>query len=316
MFFVLSLYLFYSIEGDHFAVSSYQSCLQRLGFETFHSVVANNTLVFSLDSLEPVSSKFVYQFNIDQYKTNFDDWMTSFESSIKKRTSNLREKVFIGLSSGYDSGCISAELNRQNISYKSFSLVGKENYLVLFRRLLRMNNNSKRKIVFDNRKYYKDIILKDVEHVFYTINLSSSDYNEFDLLLQDDNGALGMACICSHAAKENYKIILSGQGADEIFSDYGFRGKKFYKHSNFGGLFPENLAEIFPWNSFYKSSMESYLLKDEYIGGLYGIEVRYPFLDRFVVQELLNLKAELKNSNYKSVLYEYLIANNYPFKKR
>ena len=61
--------------------------------------------------------------------------------------------------------------------------------------------------------------------------------------------------------------------------------------------------------------MESYLLKDEYIGGLYGIEVRYPFLDRFVVQEFLNLKAELKNSNYKSVLYEYFVANNYPFQK-
>ena len=46
------------------------------------------------------------------------------------------------------------------------------------------------------------------------------------------------------------KIILSGQGADEIFSDYGFRGKKFYKPSNFGGLFPDDLSEIFLWNSF------------------------------------------------------------------
>ena len=38
-------------------------------------------------------------------------------------------------------------------------------------------------------------------------------------------------------------------------------------------------------------------------------------LDRFVVQEFLNLTAELKNLNYKSVLDEYLLANDYPFQK-
>jgi asparagine synthetase B (glutamine-hydrolysing) len=59
--------------------------------------------------------------------------------------------------------------------------------------------------------------------------------------------------------------------------------------------------------------MRSYLLKEEQIGGSYGVETRYPFLDRDVVQEFLWLTYDLKNEKYKSVLHEYLIINNFPF---
>ena len=88
-----------------------------------------------------------------------------------------------------------------------------------------------------------------------------------------------------------------------------------YLHSNFGGLFPDDLSTIFPWNSFYGSSMESYIAKEEYVGGSYGIEVRYPFLDKKVVQEFLWLDVKLKNSVYKSPLDYYLVNNNYPYNK-
>ena len=157
MFFVLSLYLFYSIEGDHFAVSSYQSCLQRLGFETFHSVVANNTLVFSLDSLEPVSSKFVYQFNIDQYKTNFDDWMTSFESSIKKRTSNLREKVFIGSMKG-DKVKVSIPSKDHDVLYEVLINAVEEQVLPEINDELAKSINENAKNLNDLKKIIKDQI--------------------------------------------------------------------------------------------------------------------------------------------------------------
>jgi asparagine synthetase B (glutamine-hydrolysing) len=119
--------------------------------------------------------------------------------------------------------------------------------------------------------------------------------------------------VCAYARASDIKIYLSGQGADELFSDYGYNGTKFYNHSNFGGLFPANLATIFPWNSFYGSSMESYLAKEEYVSGAYGIEGRYPFLDRAVVQEFLWLTADLKNSAYKSVLDNYLNMHKYPY---
>ncbi len=61
--------------------------------------------------------------------------------------------------------------------------------------------------------------------------------------------------------------------------------------------------------------MVSYLAKEEYVAGSYGIETRYPYLDKYVVQEFLWLKHTLKNSHYKSVLYEYLTSFNYPFEE-
>ena len=111
------------------------------------------------------------------------------------------------------------------------------------------------------------------------------------------------------------KLTCQAWGADEIFSDYGFNGQKGYEHSNFGGLFPEDLSTIFPWNSFYGSSMETFLATAEYVSGSYGLETRYPYLDKEVVQEFLSLHQDLKNSAYKSVLDHYLKLNNFPFQK-
>ena len=58
------------------------------------------------------------------------------------------------------------------------------------------------------------------------------------------------------------------------------------------------------------------MAKEEYISGSYGIEGRYPFLDKMVVQEFLWLKPNLKNSNYKSVLHQYMVNHMYPFDKK
>jgi asparagine synthetase B (glutamine-hydrolysing) len=253
----------------------------------------------------------VYEFELEQHKDSFADWTQAFENSIRKRTERLRERIFIGLSSGYDSGAIACELDRQGVDYSAFTV----------------DSNEPRHIVDQRRRQHHTYIPRDpdiysaahsyiehsVENFMYTINSSSSNYNEYGTRLQNDSGSNGLSMVCAVARGSNHKIYLSGMGADEIFSDYGFNGRKFYNHSNFGGLFPDDLKTIFPWNSFYGSTMESYLAKEEYVSGAYGIEGRYPFLDRAVVQEFLSLTAELKNSAYKSVLDNYLKSHNYPY---
>lgn len=49
------------------------------------------------------------------------------------------------------------------------------------------------------------------------------------------------------------------------------------------------------------------------MGGSFGLETRYPFLDVALVQEYLNLKPELKNKFYKSPITNYLMKYKYPF---
>ena len=136
---------------------------------------------------------------------------------------------------------------------------------------------------------------------------------EVPIMLHEDGGALGLAILCEEMSRKGFNVILSGGGADEIISDYGFNGDKIYSHSEFGGKFPKDLKSIFPWKKFYGDSQRSYLKKDEMVAGLYGIEGRYPFLDLNVIQEFLNLKCDLKNKKYKSCISEFLEREKYPF---
>ena len=59
--------------------------------------------------------------------------------------------------------------------------------------------------------------------------------------------------------------------------------------------------------------MECFIAKEEYAGSLNGVEVRYPFLDKNVVQEFLWLEKNLKNDIYKAPLHKYMEKYNYPF---
>jgi asparagine synthetase B (glutamine-hydrolysing) len=278
--------LWYGIEAGRIAVASYESAVKSLGIKAT-KLEANTILTLELDSKAFVNSIRTYEFVLHQFNDSFDGWIRAFEESVRKRTRGIREKVFIGLSSGYDSGGIACELNKQNVPYKAYTVVGHEDQDVLRKRYEMFNSNSCGVHLQDNRWAYKDYINKNVEEFKYRIYSSSSDYNEFNTRLQDDNGSCGLSMICDNARKEGHKIYLSGSGSDEIFSDYGFNGEKKFLHSNFGGLFPEDLATIFPWASFYGSTMVSYLAKEEYVAGSYGIETRYPYLDKYVVQEFL-----------------------------
>ena len=60
------------------------------------------------------------------------------------------------------------------------------------------------------------------------LNQNCEDYNYKNYRVLDDKACQGLGYISKLAQKENYKIYLSGQGADEIISDYGWGGVKIY----------------------------------------------------------------------------------------
>lgn len=303
--------LFVAVNGRDFGISTYHTPLQRLGFVEVQKVQPNTIMKLCLNTMALTKVSSVYEWDLRQHKTTFDDWVAAFDRSIEKRTSRLRERIFIGLSAGYDSGSIACAMDRRGVDYKAYSVSGSEDESILNQRI-RQHHQYLHRNTPEWEESFRHIILNTEEYK-YTIHSSSSDYNEYHRSLTHDSGSRGLALICDQARKEGFKIYLSGSGADEIISDYGFGGNKIFPHSNFGGLFPEDLSTIFPWASFYGSTMESYLAKEEYVSGSYGIEGRYPFLDKDVVQEFLWLSTTLKNSKYKSCIDEYLMRNNYPY---
>jgi len=305
--------IWFSIEGDNFAVSSYRSAIQHLGFKEQHKIPPNTTIIVSLSEMRAIKRIKFTDFSLIQYKKNFDDWCIAFENSISKRAKNTRENLFIGLSSGYDSGAIACELKKQNIKFNSYSIIAAEDINVLNSRRALLENNKIISLRATDYAAQQAYISQNAEA--FKSQPRKNRPNGYDVFA--DKGAIGTGIICSEARQDNCKIYLSGQGSDEIMSDYGFKGRPApgFLHCTIAGHYPEDLNMIFPWENFYTGTQEEFLYKDESIAGLYGIESRYPFLDKALVQEFLWLDNTLKNAEYKSPLDYYLTKNNFPFAK-
>ena len=369
--------LWFAKEGSDWGLSSYESCLSRLGFDSPFQIEANSTYQLRLSTLEKMSRKDVFTFDLNQHKDDFDGWNQAFSNSISKRTQNIKHGVFIGLSSGYDSGAIACELEKQNVDFTAYTIVGSEKEETINARIQRTTDPRLMDLSISEFKAAREYLKSRCEEYSLRIDNGESDWlddvkgeheslsNKLEIplkllteelgwytdkswfvdcdevkrlrnyrdtlanrmksleekiefrktgqMLTDDNGAIGMSHICAKGKTEGQLIYLSGSGADEIFSDYGFEGIKHFRHSTIGGLFPEDLDTVFPWKNFFDNTQRAYLMKEEYVSGSHGIEGRYPFLDTQVVQEFLWLKPELKNKFYKSVLHSYMEENNYPF---
>jgi len=241
--------------------------------------------------MENLDIKAFYEkkFNFDnQIKTVYSGWLVNFTKAIKARAV---DGCFMGLSSGYDSGAISKELLKQGIKFKAYTIFNNENKEVLEARL----------------KYIPDYQIASMDKALW------QKYYDFlkgkiNAKALKDKASMGVAYMFETAKAEGRTICISGQGGDEIISDYAL----FPGQSEFKGKFPDKLYE---WKNFRHGMQEEYLAELEEIAAIYGIEVRYPFLDTELVQEYLYLTAELKNRNYKAPLYEYLTQNNVPFDK-
>lgn len=297
--------IWYSLENNKFSCSSYRSSTILNEFKHATKVKANKTIIVNLKTNKVIEEFNNYEFDLDQYKTNFTDWIKAFEKSIEKRAYHSKnQKIFLGLSSGYDSGAIACALNKLDVDFKCFSVKGSEDLNIIKSRNELLKNHEIIEITKSAYNLHETHLKNNIEE-FYD--------DEINYKICNDKASVGLSVICEKAKLENRKIYFSGQGVDEIISDYGMFGTKIYNHSCFGGLFPENLSLIFPWVNFYDGNQKMYISKEEHVAGLYGIETRYPFLDKSVVQEFLNLKVDLKNKYYKSVLHEYLTTNNFPF---
>ena len=241
----------------------------------------------------------VVEWDLRQFRANTDRWCAAFEDAIAKRVHPLQ---FLGLSSGYDSGAIACELTRQKAPFTAFSVTNNEADEVLrerFRRIRRV----------------EAFAMTDAEFALWTDRLQAAEdfryrdrFKDYDY--KTDPATIGLAAICHRANQRGLRAYLSGQGSDEILSDYGFGGKKHFSHSEFGGLFPQ---EQRLWHSFADGTQIQYLNKEEYVAGHFGIEARHPFLDRQLVQEFLWLTPDTKNRHYKSPLHDYLTAHDWPF---
>jgi asparagine synthetase B (glutamine-hydrolysing) len=306
-----------SDDPAEFGVASYKSALLGLGFKQI-SVAQPNThyrIVFSERAIS-ITEKFpTFDFPTTQSNRSFSQWTEAFVESVRNRATHGTHTPVVYLSSGYDSGAIVQALNLLELPYHTLSVLAGEDKSVLAARVQRNSKHclSHTELPGLTRSSLKEIaglIKSRVEPYTYF----HDDFPHGSLDLSGDQGALGAYALSDFASKRGFKVALSGAGSDEIISDYGILGEKIYSHSEFGGLFPDDLnSPFFPWKKFYGDTQRSYLFKEELILGCHGMEGRYPFLDRDVVKAFLDLDVNLKNLEYKAPIANFLRENNYPF---
>jgi hypothetical protein len=94
---------------------------------------------------EPVKVMNTRTFDLSQKKGSTSDFVVAFHSAVEKRTRGLTTDVFVGLSSGYDSGAIAAAAAKIGRRVNAYTVRGEEVMEIVERRVERMEEVRRRK---------------------------------------------------------------------------------------------------------------------------------------------------------------------------
>ena len=141
-------------------VSSYKSGLVRLGFgdHEIHMVGPNRVLTICLDTFRLIKQTAVFEFDMRQFKNSTEDYINAFNTAVKLRTRDLEETgrpLFVGLSSGFDSGAIHASLHHNSVSHHAFALFAEEIPQLLHDRAMYAKSTSEVSIFFYQREGFR-----------------------------------------------------------------------------------------------------------------------------------------------------------------
>lgn len=305
--------LFYNINKDNIIISTYESTCKSIRQDNYFQIEPNKVLIFDLNERSMIDSYTIYDFDLIQYKDTYDDFYNALEKTILKRYPE-NSKPIICLSSGNDSGVIACCLHKFKKDAIYISIPKNEKLDVILERKKILGESH---ILINLEEYEKENWLQYLHNYCepfiwdwtYNPNVNSI-VNGFNM------GSMLGKCKIIDVAKQfdsNIRVLYSGVGADEVMAHNS------YYSCGYGNvnLFPENLNDVFPWPNFFEGSMKNYLKGDEYVGGSFSYETRYPFCDKDLIQEFLwlkpNLKNDFKGSNYKPALTSYLDKEQFPY---
>ena len=211
--------LFYSNEGGEFGCSTYRTSLDKLSHMNVKKAKANTAMVFKISDASMIDEFTIYDFDLNQHKNNFEQWNDAYKDSIHKRTRDTTQKIFIGLSSGYDSGVICSELTKQKIKFKAYTVNGStENMRVLSDRHVLINQSES--ALVENlyksneiRELHRNQIKSGTEDFVWTIESSDIDYKERHSLC-DDRGSAWVSLVC------NMVLMVESLPSIVILEDY------------------------------------------------------------------------------------------------
>ena len=279
------------------AYNAFQHCLNETLFKNLYQIPAANYLEYDLNLKKIIK--------IEEYWT------------LKRKKINIKT--------------CNEELNyllKKSIKLRTFCDV---DYALYFSKgvdssLISTFHNFKSKIYFNDTFNWKGNFFKEIKKIIYHLDFPVGSYSSYPLWKLAEN-----------AKKKKIKVVISGEGADEIFGGYirympiyaswqlkqNFKSyqplfKKYYKeyHEDFARITVRNknteiiknkmkpIFEMFddPINAMgyfdFKYVMPSLLQMGDRMSSAFGIENRCPFLDKNIIEFGFNLPPEIKIRNF------------------
>ena len=245
-----------------------------------------NDLIHMNDSL--------HVWNLDQYKNDYKDWDAAFEQAVDKRWHN---NMCLHLSGGVDSTCIALCLADLQKHFKSITLA--------------LTDSEDEKTIWATRNYtipYNENVVIDSPEITREFETERKRIN-LNGRLDNSKSHITNVYMVEKTKKMNCIVTLKGNGADEIIGNYinkpNRRSSEQLSDPDFT-RWPEDLYTIFPWRHFYGGLHRKILDNNEFYFLAYGIEIRNVYCDKKLTQEWLNISSDLKNTEEKSPLKNYL----------
>ncbi|WP_324736186.1 asparagine synthase (glutamine-hydrolyzing) [Thermococcus sp. SY098] len=210
--------------------------------------------------------------SVFSYETAKKSIIKSLEYSVKMRVGKKTGVLFSG---GLDSSLLALLSSKySNVTLYAAGAEGSQD-LEWARKVSDMLGLGLKEYVFD---------ISDVEEVIPKVVFAIEEPNPMNLAI-----GIPLYFATKLAKEDNCKLLLSGQGADELFGGY-------FKYLENPGLMEKDLIEL----------GEKNLARDDKIAMLNSVEGRFPFLDLNVVRTALRTPTEfkIKNGIRKAILRE------------
>ncbi len=230
--------------------------------------------------------------NFDQNVNHFDLVFENFERAISDRynpdtSTNL-------LSSGFDSGVINCATHK---IFKKVDCVSDPDKEIVSTIKERMEVHGA--VILPNYGGNQ----KDIETMFHSIMPIDKIWGDPSV-----NGLVNL--MKKYVSKRNKKIVITGNGGDEIYNDWqGQKSGLVWTKTN--GSFPSHLQFVWGYHN-HNGRMQLTNTRTDFIAGYYGLEARNPLIDVNLVQAWINTKSKLKN-RYKSWMKAYMEEHDYPY---
>lgn len=249
--------LHYAFDENTFSFSSESKALKAINLNNSQSLnpryaIVNNSLLKIRDEFTRYESKIPYEDLKNELKTNLLE-------ATKKRTKNL-DHVALLFSAGVDSTLIAILLKKLNVNTTLYTIGTENSQDLKFSKKVAKDIDMPLKTWIINQ----EIIEKQLEDTINTIE---------DTNLMKIGVGMTIKLTSQLASKDNQKVILSGQGADELFCGYNRYKNKYDTPAE---LLDELTHDL---NNMYHVNLE----RDDKATMSNSIELRVPFLDRKVI---------------------------------